>query len=112
MWAAVTMSRDPQTVVDELARRLEIPSSDLTDPTDRRHQPLAYQRQLAMYLVRELCDLSLPETGRVFGRHHTTVLHAVRVVGRELRNPESTTYRLVRRVEVAVEALEGEGAGV
>ena len=41
-------------------------------------QKIAYPRQIAMYLVKELTQASLPEIGRAFGgKHHTTVLHSV-----------------------------------
>ena len=43
-----------------------------------RKQPLARRRQIAMFLCRELTDLSLPKIGKEFGgRDHTTVIHAV-----------------------------------
>ncbi len=43
----------------------------------KRTQNIAFPRQIAMYLVRELTDLSLPQIGQEFGgRDHTTVLHA------------------------------------
>jgi len=42
-----------------------------------RRQPLAHARQVAMYLCRELTDMSYPQIGRLFDRHHTTVIHAV-----------------------------------
>jgi len=49
---------------------------DLTGPS--RKQPLALTRQIAMYLCRDLTDLSLPKIGAAFGgRDHTTVIHAV-----------------------------------
>ncbi|MFR7759680.1 MAG: helix-turn-helix domain-containing protein, partial [Peptoniphilus grossensis] len=36
-----------------------------------------YPRQIAMYITRELTDLSLPKIGDVFGgRDHSTVIHA------------------------------------
>jgi chromosomal replication initiator protein len=47
-----------------------------------RRQPLARARQVAMYLCRELTDLSLPKIGDHFGRDHTTVLHGVNTVKR------------------------------
>lgn len=43
----------------------------------RRTRNVAFPRQLAMYLCRELTDLSLPKIGEEFGgRDHTTVIHA------------------------------------
>ena len=56
---------------------------DIQSPS--RRQPLVLARQIAMYLCRELTDLSLPKIGRLFGgRDHTTVLHAVDKVTRLL----------------------------
>lgn len=43
----------------------------------RRTKSIAYPRQVAMYLSRELTDYSLPKIGEEFGgRDHTTVIHA------------------------------------
>ena len=43
----------------------------------KRTQSIAYPRQIAMYMSRELTDLSLPKIGEEFGnRDHTTVIHA------------------------------------
>jgi chromosomal replication initiator protein len=41
-----------------------------------RSPKVALARQIAMYLARELTDVSLPEIGRRFGRDHSTVVHA------------------------------------
>jgi chromosomal replication initiator protein len=50
-----------------------------------RKQPLATSRQIAMYLCRELTDLSLPRIGEVFGgRDHTTVMHAQKVIRKKM----------------------------
>lgn len=43
----------------------------------KRTKTVVYPRQVAMYLARELTDLSLPEIGNFFGgRDHSTVIHA------------------------------------
>lgn len=43
----------------------------------KRSRPLAFPRQIAMYLTRELTDMSLPKIGQEFGgRDHSTVIHA------------------------------------
>jgi chromosomal replication initiator protein len=54
-----------------------------------RRPAVVWARQLAMYLARELTGASLPDIGRAFGgRNHTTVLHAVRRVERELERDQ------------------------
>lgn len=45
-----------------------------------RHRQLARPRMEAYWLARQVTDKSLPELGRVFKRHHTTVLHGIRAV--------------------------------
>jgi chromosomal replication initiator protein len=63
-----------------------------------RAQPLAWPRQVAMYLARELTDATLPAIGRAFGgRNHTTVLHAYRKTAERIAN-DRDAYETVRRL--------------
>lgn len=50
-----------------------------------RSKDTVLPRQVAMYLVRQLTDYSLPEIGKVFSRDHTTVLHSINKVEQYLR---------------------------
>lgn len=59
-----------------------------------RRQPLVLARQIAMYLCRELTDLSLPKIGEKFNRDHTTVLHSVEKVKRILRSDRAVFDRV------------------
>ena len=59
-----------------------------------RRQPLVLARQIAMYLCRELTDLSLPKIGDHFDRDHTTVLHSVEKVKRMLRSDRAVFDRV------------------
>ena len=59
-----------------------ISEKDMRGP--RRTRKLARPRQIAMYLARELTPASLPRIGTHYGRDHTTVLHACRVVAKRL----------------------------
>src|SRR5690606_29981673 len=53
----------------------------------RRTRAIAFPRQVAMYLCRELTDASLPKIGEEFGgRDHTTVLHAYEKISQDMRN--------------------------
>jgi len=59
----------------EVCRYYGISHTDLIG--SKRSQNIVYPRQIAMYLARDLTDLSLPKIGDAFGgRDHTTVMHA------------------------------------
>lgn len=65
-----------ESIISTVSRFYEIPQSEMTGSS--RRQPLARQRQVAMYVCREHTGLSLPKIGAAFGgRDHTTVMHAV-----------------------------------
>lgn len=64
-----------EAIMELVAARYKIRVDDLK--AKKRTRSIAYPRQIAMYLTRELTDLSLPRIGECFGgRDHTTVLHA------------------------------------
>ncbi len=66
----------PEIIIRAVGSRYNYSTADMTGKS--RKAPLAMARQIAMYLCRELTDLSLPNIGRQFGgRDHTTVMHAV-----------------------------------
>ncbi len=59
---------------------------------------IAYPRQIAMYLVKELTHASLPEIGRYFGgKHHTTVLHSVQKI-EDLRQRDEDLNNLIQKL--------------
>jgi chromosomal replication initiator protein len=68
--------RTPAEVIAATAALFNLTPEDLTGSSRKR--PVATARQIAMYVVRELTELSYPEIGRAFGgKDHTTVMHAV-----------------------------------
>lgn len=59
---------------------------------------VAYPRQLAMYLAKELTSASLPQIGREFGgKHHTTALHAIHKIG-EMRKSDRALDKLIHKL--------------
>jgi len=71
--------------------------------TKRRTSAISFPRQIAMYLTKELTDLSLPKIGDSFGgRDHTTVLHACNKISNMLQNDyslQSTIAELIERIK-------------
>lgn len=60
---------------------------------------IAYPRQIAMYLAKELTRASLPQIGREFGgKHHTTVLHSVDKIT-QLRLSDRDLNRLLNKLQ-------------
>jgi len=59
---------------------------------------IAFPRQVAMYIVKQLTTASLPEIGRQFGgKHHTTVLHSINKI-EELRRTDKDLNRTITRL--------------
>lgn len=71
----------------------------------KRTRNVAYPRQIAMYLCRELTETSLPRIGEMFGgRDHTTVIHAHDKINRERAEDvklSNTLKELIKRIESA-----------
>ena len=69
--------------------------------TKRRNKQIVLPRQIAMYLSRELTDLSLPEVGELFGgKDHTTVLHSYKKIKEDLHNNPELKERLEKVIQV------------
>lgn len=79
----------PSTIMKTVGRYFDINPDLLTG--SKRSRDITYPRQLAMYLCRELTDLSLPKIGQAFGgKDHTTVLHACEKVQEEIQKNSET----------------------
>ncbi len=81
-------------IQQEVCRLYGIGKQDLVG--NKRSQSIVYPRQVAMYLARELTDLSLPRIGQEFGgRDHTTVMHATAKI-QKLMNAEREVYNQIQ----------------
>ncbi len=65
----------PSDVIRFVAQHYGIRVADLKGRSNRRS--IALPRQVAMYLIRQLLELSFPEIGKIFSKHHSTVMYAV-----------------------------------
>jgi chromosomal replication initiator protein len=71
-----------------VAEKFQIKQAQLKEKSNTKK--VVYPRQVAMYLVKELTNASLPEIGRAFGgKHHTTVMHSIAKIEKDrLTDPE------------------------
>ena len=90
--------RSVREIQEETCTAFGISIEDLLSAS--RVQPVAFARQVAMYLSRELTDATLPAIGRAFGnRNHTTVMHACKRTAERMatdRQAYDTVHRLTR----------------
>jgi chromosomal replication initiator protein len=89
-----------ESVMRAVAEEFQLQPAQLKQKSNARQ--IAYPRQIAMYLIKELTKSSLPEIGRMFGgKHHTTVLHSVQKIDR-LRQKEPELNRLIHKVSDSI----------
>ena len=73
------------TIMKAVAERFGLQAPQLKQKSNTK--AIAYPRQIAMYLAKDLTSASLPEIGRLFGgKHHTTVLHSVEKIEEQRKN--------------------------
>jgi chromosomal replication initiator protein len=75
----------PAEILKTVATHYGLRVSDMKARTNAK--PVAFPRQVAMYLCRKLTNLSYPEIGRLFNdKHHSTVMHSVEKIERMIED--------------------------
>lgn len=76
-------------IKETVAKYFNINKDDLSG--DKRSNDIAFPRQIAMYLCREIANMSFPKIGEDFGnRDHSTVMHAHKKITKEIQDKNST----------------------
>ena len=82
----------PQEILRVVAAHYGLKASDLKQKSNA--QTIAFPRQVAMYLCKELTDMSYPEIGKHFsgssdkGKHHSTVMYSVQQIKKKMDNDQ------------------------
>lgn len=102
----IVIQQDRKLTIDTIqkgvAERVGIKQAQLKEKSNAKN--VVYPRQIAMYLVKELTDASLPEIGRAFGgKHHTTVMHSIHKIER-LRQTDPDLNRLIHSLIDSLQA--------
>ena len=65
----------PEVIIEETAKYYSIDPKAILGSS--RTKDIVLARQVSIYLIRSITNLSLPEIGKVFNQHHTTVMHSL-----------------------------------
>ncbi|HKE34810.1 MAG TPA: chromosomal replication initiator protein DnaA [Candidatus Acidoferrum sp.] len=101
----IIASQEKRVTIDLIQKRVsehfDLREQDLKVKSNTR--AIAFPRQVAMYIVKQLTTASLPEIGRQFGgKHHTTVLHSINKI-EELRRSDKDLNRTITRLMDALQ---------
>jgi chromosomal replication initiator protein len=101
----IIASQEKRVTIDLIQKRVSehfnLREQDLKVRSNTR--AIAFPRQVAMYIVKQLTTASLPEIGRQFGgKHHTTVLHSINKI-EELRRSDKELNRTITRLMDALQ---------
>lgn len=91
-----------ELIIGIVAEKYGMQASDITGK--RRSQDIALARQVAMYLCREMTELSTPAIGRAFGRDHTTVLHGCEKIEENI----GADYAFKKRVDELMKTVRDD----
>ncbi len=87
----------PNLIISQVSKFYSVDESVLRGTL--KNKGTAEARQMAMYLIRKLTNLSLPEIGKEFGgRDHSTVLYAIRKVELALKNGDTNMQNNIRDI--------------
>lgn len=92
-----------QGIQETVGSRFNVPLEDFA--AKKRTKSVAFPRQIAMYLSREMTDFSLPKIGEEFGgRDHTTVIHAHEKISKMLADD----IQLQKEIDELTELIKTE----
>ena len=74
----------PEIIIDEVCKFYNLDPASIRGPG--RLKDLTLARQVAMYLIREMVDISLQDIGKEFNRDHSTVVHALGRIEKVLKS--------------------------
>ena len=101
----ITMEMAEKAINDIVSQKEKVISSEFIQETvgkyfnvnpkdlkgSKRSNDITFPRQIAMYLCRNVANMSLPQIGRDFGkRDHTTVMHACNKIEKEIKENSNT----------------------
>ncbi len=86
----------PPLIISEVCRFYNL--EEQTIRSTQKNKNTAEARQVAMYLIRKMTNLSLPDIGKEFSRDHSTVIHSISKIESAIPNAESGIADNIREI--------------
>ena len=86
----------PSLIISQVCKFYSVDEEKLRGT--QKTKGISEARQVAMYLIRKLTNLSLPDIGKEFNRDHSTVLYAIRKVETSLKAGDAHIQNNVRDI--------------
>ena len=87
----------PADIIRFVAHHYGVKVSDLRGRNSRHS--VAFPRHVAIYLIREVLSLSYPEIAKIFGKHHSTIMHSAELIADQRRTNPSLDSTLTTFAE-------------
>ncbi len=82
----------PDFIIESCAKFYNVKKESIY--SEKRTKDIAFARQVSMYIMRELIDMSFPKIGAVFGKDHATALYANKQVQKSMSSDESVKINI------------------
>ena len=86
----------PSLIISQVCKFYSVDEATLRG--NQKSKGIAEARQVAMYLIRKLTNLSLPDIGKEFGKDHSTVLYNIRKVESTLKKGDASLQNNIRDI--------------
>ena len=86
----------PSLIISQVCKFYSV--DEITLRGSQKSKGIAEPRQIAMYLIRQLTNLSLPDIGKEFAKDHSTVLYNIRKVEMALKKGDATLQNNIRDI--------------
>lgn len=86
------LTPSPETIVSYTAKYYDLDTTQIMGTSRKGNIVIA--RQVSMYIIRTLTNLSLPEIGKFFNQHHTTVMHSVEKIEHLIQTDQELSHAI------------------
>ena len=79
-------------IISIVAKRYDISKDDIL--SKKRDQNIAYARNVSIYVIRSVTQMSFPEIGKIFNRDHSTIMSSNKVIQEKVASNQLTELEI------------------